>query len=142
MLRYVLNEAISGTSGNENWPIDFRADVRLPLPLFFDAGLMIQLFKILLRLFQRSPVPDWSSMTIIWVQSRAAGPTVEALGKLCAANDHAQAYQIAFDLYEIAPQGFVTEVRQGLVQSGLGPDQALVSITLFDRESANELGRK
>lgn len=87
-----------------------------------------QLFKILLRLFQRSPVPDWSSMTIIWVQSRAAGPTVEALGKLCAAKDHAQAYQIAFDLYEIAPQGFVTQVRQGLVNSGLGPDQALVSL--------------
>jgi len=86
-----------------------------------------QLFKILLRLFQRSPIPDWSSMTIIWVQSRAARPTVEALAKLCAAKDHAQAYQIAFDLYEIAPQGFVTEVRQGLVQSGLGPDQALVS---------------
>ena len=33
MLRYVLNEAISGTSGNENWPIDFRADVRPLLSL-------------------------------------------------------------------------------------------------------------
>jgi len=125
MLRYVLNEAISGTSGNENWPNNFRADVRFISPNRYNADN--QLFKILLRLFQRSPVPDWSSMTIIWVQSRAAGPTVEALAKLCSAQDHAQAYQIAFDLYEIAPQGFVTEVRQGLVQSGLGPDEALVS---------------
>jgi hypothetical protein len=81
-------------------------------------------------------------MTIIWVQSRAAGPTVEALGKLCAANDHAQAYQIAFDLYEIAPQGFVTEVRQGLVQSGLGPDQALVSIPSWVMKGTDESGRK
>jgi hypothetical protein len=111
---------------------------------FLLRGMMLtlQLFKILLRLFQRSPVPDWSSMTIIWVQSRAAGPTVEALGKLVAAKDHAQAYQIAFDLYEIAPQGFVTEVRQGLVQSGLGPDQALVSTLLVVMESADESGRK
>ena len=70
-------------------------------------------------------------MTIIWVQSRAAGPTVEALTKLVVAKDHAQIYQIAFDLYEIAPQGFVTEVRQALVQSGLGPDQILVSTLLF-----------
>jgi hypothetical protein len=99
--------------------------------------LMRQLFKILLRLFQRSPVPDWSSMTIIWVQSRAAGPTVEALGKLCAAKDHAQAYQIAFDLYEIAPQGFVTEVRQGLVSSGLGPDAAVVSLPLLSVEGTD-----
>jgi hypothetical protein len=81
-------------------------------------------------------------MTIIWVQSRAAGPTVEALSKLVASKDHAQAYQIAFDLYEIAPQGFVTEVRQGLVSSGLGPDQALVSSLLFFMESADESGRK
>lgn len=27
MLRYVLNEAISGTSGNENWPTEFRDEV-------------------------------------------------------------------------------------------------------------------
>jgi hypothetical protein len=31
MLRYVLNEVISGTSGNENWPADFRADVSVSI---------------------------------------------------------------------------------------------------------------
>jgi hypothetical protein len=71
-------------------------------------------------------------MTIIWVQSRAVAPTVEALSKLCSAKDYAQAYQIVFDLYEIAPQGFVTEVRQGLANAGLGPDQALVSLLSFE----------
>jgi len=81
-------------------------------------------------------------MTIIWVQSRAAGPTVEALTKLVVAKDHAQIYQIAFDLYEIAPQGFVTEVRQALVQSGLGPDQILVSILMFFELGIDDSGGK
>ena len=81
-------------------------------------------------------------MTIIWVQSRAVGPAVEALSKLCSAKDYAQAYQIVFDLYEIAPQGFVTEVRQGLANAGLGPDQALVSrlchnLGIADRAGGN-----
>jgi len=43
MLRYVLNEAISGTSGNENWPIDFRADVRHSSLNDIDAdGVVVQ----------------------------------------------------------------------------------------------------
>lgn len=32
MLRYVLGEAISGTSGNENWPADFRANASPLIP--------------------------------------------------------------------------------------------------------------
>jgi 26S proteasome regulatory subunit N2 len=98
-----------------------------------DPGLeayRVQLFKLVLRLFMRSPKLDWSSITIVWVQSRAVPQAAEALGKLISAGDIAQAYQIGFDLYEIASQGFITELRHGLFNAGLAPNEDLVSHVL------------
>jgi 26S proteasome regulatory subunit N2 len=93
------------------------------------------LFKLLLRLFLKNSNPDWSSITIIWAQSNNVAACSDAMSKLITAQDQwLQIYQIAFDLYEIASQKFVADVRQTLNANDLGASDIEVrsAITIFD----------
>lgn len=83
---------------------------------------MIKLFKIVLRLFSQSESPDWSSITIIWVQAYNVSACGKAMKMLATEEEWAQLFQIAFDLYEIASQRFVSDVRKMLKTLHVGPD--------------------
>ena len=118
LLRYVLNEVVSGASGNEVLPSEFRASVSLT-PV---DNLTLQLFSLLLRLFNLSPSPDYNSITTLWVQSDASQPCADALVKLLKNDQVLEAYQIGFDIAEMSTQGFVEGVRKRLNDEGHGPD--------------------
>jgi len=59
------------------------------------------------------------------VQSDAYEPCAEALVKLVKDKQYAEAYQIGFDIAEVATQGFVEEVRKKLAEAGFGPEAAV-----------------
>lgn len=111
LLRYVLNEVVSGTSGNEAWPPEFREN----------------LFALLLRLFQLNPSPDYNSITTVWVQSNEHEACADALIQLLEAESYMEAYQIGFDLFEVAGQAFVQEVRKHLRSKGWASNDNEVS---------------
>ncbi|WWD07181.1 hypothetical protein V865_005278 [Kwoniella europaea PYCC6329] len=105
LLRYVLSEVVSGATGNEGWSEEFRSN----------------LFNLLLRLFHHNPQPDWNSITTIWAQNSDVESCGEALIKLINEQNHLDAYQIAFDLNEVAPQAFIDGTRSKLAEKGLAP---------------------
>ncbi|WWC64974.1 uncharacterized protein I303_107588 [Kwoniella dejecticola CBS 10117] len=107
LLRYVLSEVVSGASGNESWSGEFRHN----------------LFNLLLRLFHFNPNPDWNSITTIWAQNFDTLACGEALVKLINEGNHLDAYQIAFDLSEVASQAFIDGVRAKLTEKGLAPPE-------------------
>jgi len=84
-----------------------------------------QLFALLLRLFNLSPVPDYNAITTLWVQSDSYEPCAESLVKLVKDKQYSEAYQIGFDIAEVATQGFVEEVRKKLAEAGFGPEAAV-----------------
>lgn len=88
----------------------------------------MQLFGILLDLFHRNPSPDWQSITTIWVQSGREERCADELVKLLKGGEQIEAYQIAFDLAEMAPQAFVQGVRSRLQEAGIGPEEGQVSV--------------
>ena len=106
LLRYVLNEVVSGTSGNELLAAQWRS----------------QLFQLLLRLFGKNPSPDYNSITTLWVQSEAFEACGDELIKLLKSEKTIEAYQIAFDVAEVASQGFIEGVRRRLEDNGEGPE--------------------
>lgn len=74
-------------------------------------------------MFNLSPSPDYNAITTIWVQSDSHGPCADALVKLMKDNQTSEAYQIAFDIAEVATQGFVEEVRKKIGEAGFGPEE-------------------
>ncbi|RXK39366.1 26S proteasome regulatory subunit N2 [Tremella mesenterica] len=98
LLRYVLSEAVSGSSGNDSWPEEFRT----------------ALFKLLLQLFSSNPNPDWFSITIIWLQLNDHQSCAKTLYRLLREGKKAEAFQIGFDLYEVAQPSFVDEMIYAL----------------------------
>ncbi|ORY27990.1 endopeptidase [Naematelia encephala] len=109
LLRYILAEVVSGAGGNETWTHEFRLD----------------LFSKLLALFLINPHPDWNSITAIWVQKNDYPACGEALIKLLEEKEYLEAYQIGFDLSEVATQGFVESVRNILTEKAQGPAEDL-----------------
>ncbi|WVR08800.1 hypothetical protein IAU60_005858 [Kwoniella sp. DSM 27419] len=105
LLRYVLAEVVSGASGNDSWTEEFRRS----------------LFNLLLRLFHLNPSPDWNSITTIWAQNSDVDASGDALVKLLIEENHLDAYQIAFDLNEVAPQAFINGIRNKLADKDLAP---------------------
>jgi hypothetical protein len=87
----------------------------------------MQLFALLLRLLHLNSTPDWNSITTVWVQSGDWQSCAEALTKLVNEQNLLDAYQIGFDLSEVATQGFVESVRRTLAEAGLGPEEGAVS---------------
>nr|XP_019001495.1 26S proteasome regulatory subunit N2 [Kwoniella mangroviensis CBS 8507]OCF64956.1 26S proteasome regulatory subunit N2 [Kwoniella mangroviensis CBS 8507] len=83
--------------------------------------LLNQLFNLLLRLFHHNPQPDWNSITTIWAQNSDVESCGESLIKLINEQNHLDAYQIAFDLNEVAPQAFIDGTRSKLAEKGLAP---------------------
>ena len=137
LLRYVLNEVISGASGSDTITPEFRKDVSAPLSpppthSYFPACnrlLTFQFFSLLLSLFHLNTTPDWQSIATIWVQSGEAEKCAEQLIKLLT-EDPIEAYQIGFDVVEMAPQVFVFEVRSQLEKAGLGSEEDVRYFTL------------
>ncbi|WVQ86283.1 hypothetical protein IAT38_008451 [Cryptococcus sp. DSM 104549] len=105
LLRYVLAEVVSGASGNDAWSEEFRE----------------QLFNLLRRLFHLSVNPDWNSITTVWAQNNDVESCSSSLIKLLESGETLVAYQIAFDLLEVASQGFVDDVREKLGEGNWGP---------------------
>ena len=114
-------------SGNEGWSEDFRKQVRHRSPHPDHAYSLEQLFNLLLRLLSLDPQPDWNSFTTVWIQNSAAESCGNALVKLLQEKKYLDAYQIGFDLSEVAAQGFVEDVRRKLNEKDLGPGEGLVS---------------
>jgi 26S proteasome regulatory subunit N2 len=105
----------------------------------------LQLFALLLRLLHLNSTLDWNSITTVWVQSGDWQSCAEALTKLVNEQNLLDAYQIGFDLSEVATQGFVESVRRTLAQAGLGPEEGAVSALLDLGEPVSpgaNLGRK
>jgi hypothetical protein len=60
------------------------------------------------------------------VQNSDAESCGDALVNLLGEKKHLDAYQIGFDLSEVATQGFVEDVRRKLAEKELGPGEGLV----------------
>nr|XP_019007714.1 26S proteasome regulatory subunit N2 [Kwoniella pini CBS 10737]OCF46495.1 26S proteasome regulatory subunit N2 [Kwoniella pini CBS 10737] len=88
-----------------------------------DESLLRYLFNLLLRLFNFNPNPDWNSITTIWAQNFDVDACGDALVKLVKDGNHLDAYQIAFDLNEVAPQAFIDGTRSKLAERGLAPPE-------------------
>ncbi|WVQ77147.1 hypothetical protein IAR50_006830 [Cryptococcus sp. DSM 104548] len=130
LLKYVLAEVVSGASGNEAWTEEFRDG----------------LFNLLRRLFQLNPNPDYTAITTVWAQNSDVDPTVETLVKLLETDDHLTAYQIAFDLIEVASQAFIDEVREKVTETkwaapvdGDGDDVRVILNNILRGDTSAEL---
>ncbi|WOO82563.1 26S proteasome non-ATPase regulatory subunit 1 A [Vanrija pseudolonga] len=109
LLRYILAETIGGAGGSDAWPDSFRRD----------------LLALLLKLFQRTTPSDYNSITQIWVQlgdAAAAGAGIVDLMNKGGDRGRLEAYQIAFDVTDMAPQSFLETLRTKVAESGWGPD--------------------
>ncbi|TYJ57313.1 hypothetical protein B9479_002046 [Cryptococcus floricola] len=130
LLKYVLAEVVSGASGNEAWTEEFRDG----------------LFNLLRRLLHLNPNPDYTAITTVWAQNSDVDPTVETLVKLLEADDFLTAYQIAFDLIEVASQAFIDEVREKLTETkwaapvdGDGDDVRVILNNILRGDTSAEL---
>lgn len=115
---------------------------RLHIALFrtrSDKSCLQQVFELLLRLYNRNPEPDWTSITTIWVQHDDYTSCANALAKLLREQSILDAYQIAFDLNEMAAQSFVEGVRKKLAEEELGPSEGIVSASLPRRKAEQAL---
>ena len=74
----------------------------------------------------RNPKPDWSSLTVLWVQGDMKEQCGDALCSLYKAERLAEVYQIAFDINEIATQQFCMMVAGRIMDAGFGADDSLV----------------
>ncbi|KAK4689650.1 26S proteasome regulatory subunit N2, partial [Tremellales sp. Uapishka_1] len=111
LLRYILGEVVGGASGNDAWPVSFRSS----------------LLKQLLRHFKLSHDPDYNSITQIWVQLEDATAAAETLAGLLGSDNVLEAYQIGFDLSEMATQGFIHKLIEQLAVLQVGESQELPS---------------
>lgn len=75
----------------------------------------------------RNSKPDWSSLTVLWVQGDMKEQCGDALCTLFKAERLAEVYQIAFDINEIATQQFCMMVAGRIMDAGFGADDNLVS---------------
>lgn len=98
LLRYVLIETTGGASGNEKWSRDFR----------------VELLHLLLKLFNTSRMPDYTSITQIWLQLDEPALAAQTLKELLGDEKLLEAYQIAFDLADSATQGFLETVVEAM----------------------------
>jgi 26S proteasome regulatory subunit N2 len=122
LLIYVLTEIIGGTSGNEAWGLGFVDNVRLAngRRMMLPAHIH-QLFVLLLKLFKMNSTRDWASITTIWCQHQDSTDCGKELVELVQSNKPdsiIEAYQIAFDIREMASQNFLKRVRNVLNDSG------------------------
>jgi 26S proteasome regulatory subunit N2 len=108
LLRYILTEAIGGAAGSDAWPDSFRRD----------------LLRLLLKLFSLSAAVDYNAITQIWVQLDDAAACGDGLVDLIEKDERGrlEAYQIAFDVIDMAPQNFVERLRAKVVERGWGTD--------------------
>lgn len=107
LLRYILAEAIGGTAGSDSWPDSFRHD----------------LLSLLLKLFQQNKPSDYNAITQLWVQLDDAVECARGIMSLLAegtAHARVEAYQIAFDVTEMATQSFMERLRFVVDESGWG----------------------
>ncbi|BEI82651.1 hypothetical protein CcaverHIS002_0305190 [Cutaneotrichosporon cavernicola] len=109
LLRYILAETVGGAGGSDAWPDSFRRE----------------LLAVLLKLFKLSTPPDYYSITQIWVlldDAVACGDDMVTLLEKGGRKGRLEAYQIAFDVSEMAPQNFLERLRGHLAERYWGPD--------------------
>lgn len=109
LLRYILAETIAGTAGSDSWPDSFRRE----------------LLSLLLKLFRSNTPSDYNAITQLWVQLDDAADCAQGIISLLAdgsARGRVEAYQIAFDVTEMAPQSFLERLRSAIAESGWGPE--------------------
>ncbi|CAK9783205.1 26S proteasome regulatory complex, non-ATPase subcomplex, Rpn2/Psmd1 subunit [Cutaneotrichosporon oleaginosum] len=109
LLRYILAETVGGAGGSDAWPDAFRRD----------------LLVLLLKLFKLSQPTDYFAITQIWVlldDAVACGDEIVSLLEKHGRKGRLEAYQIAFDVSEMAPQNFLEHLRAHLVDRYWGPD--------------------
>lgn len=119
LLRYILSETIAGTAGSDSWPDSFRRE----------------LLQLLLRLFQLTTPSDYNSIAQLWVQLDDATACAEGMVGLLeggGSRGQLEAYQIAFDVTEMAPQSFVERLRSTLAEKNWGPDESSEERTALD----------
>lgn len=75
----------------------------------------------------RNPKPDWSSLTVLWVQGEMKNECAGAILDLFKADHLDEVYQICFDIFEIATQRFCARVGSILSDEGYGGDEDIVS---------------
>lgn len=75
----------------------------------------------------RNSKPDWSSLTVLWVQGDMKEECADALVKMLQSERLIEVYQIAFDINEIATQQFCMTVAGTIKDEGFGADDTLVS---------------
>lgn len=80
----------------------------------------------------RNQKPDWSSLTVLWVQGDMKNECAQALCKLYEQKRLVEVYQIAFDINEIATQQFCMTVASSIQQAGYGADDELVCQNCLD----------
>jgi hypothetical protein len=80
-----------------------------------------------LRLLQASPQPDYAAITQIWMQTDDHEAATKALIDLLTGTNYPEAYQIAFDLNDMAGGHFADRVVASLADRGYGWDSAPVS---------------
>ncbi|KAL7420934.1 proteasome regulatory particle base subunit [Cryptotrichosporon argae] len=109
LLRYILSEAVGGVGGTDAWPDEFRRD----------------LLTLLLGLFKLTTPSDYNSIAQIWVQlddALAAGDGIVDLLEQGGKSGQLEAYQIGYDLVEVAPQGFLERLRARIAERGWAKD--------------------
>ncbi|CAI2347657.1 unnamed protein product [Caenorhabditis sp. 36 PRJEB53466] len=78
----------------------------------FDRTFRFNVIDTVVKTYLRCPSPDMSKICECYVLTDNANATADAITTLVSKGQHSRAYQIAFDLYETASQGFLNRVLQ------------------------------
>uniref|UniRef100_A0A8R1HSC1 26S proteasome non-ATPase regulatory subunit 1 n=2 Tax=Caenorhabditis japonica TaxID=281687 RepID=A0A8R1HSC1_CAEJA len=88
----------------------------------FDRAFRFSVIETVVNTYKKCPSPDVSKICECYVLTDNANAAADAINELISQKNCSRAYQIAFDLYENASQGFLERVIQRLNQQEKLPD--------------------